>query len=141
MPLLPDHLDIIDKSSTDKPFRLVAAPARNFLNTTFTETASSRQKEERPCVLIHPAVCNRLGIVAGVIVRIGNDRGSLLLHALPFDGMQEDTLIVESQWPNDAFIEGIGINVLVSAEPGFPAGGAVYHDTAVWLIRPETQTL
>ena len=59
----------------------------------------------------------------------------MLLHARPFAGLQENTLIVESQWPGAAFIEGIGINVLVSAEPGFPASGAAYHDTAVWLQR------
>ena len=47
----------------------------------------------------------------------------------------EFTAFVESQWPGAAFIEGIGINVLISAEPGFPAAGAAYHDTAVWLQR------
>jgi anaerobic selenocysteine-containing dehydrogenase len=139
MPPLPDHLNVIDNATTDKPFRLVAAPARNFLNTTFSETPTSREKEGRPTVQIHPAVCTRLGIEAGTIVRLGNERGSLLLHALPSNGMQEDTLIVESQWSNEAFIEGIGINILISADPGFPAGGAVYHDTAVWLSLPETQ--
>ncbi|MBS1229142.1 MAG: putative dimethyl sulfoxide reductase [Proteobacteria bacterium] len=135
MPSLPDHLEVIDAATPDKPFRLVAAPARNFLNTTFTETATSRDKENRPCALIHPAVCAQLGIADGDLVRIGNEQGSVLLHAKPFDGLQQSTLIVESQWPAEAFIEGIGINVLVSAEPGFPAAGAAYHDTAVWL-RP-----
>lgn len=67
-------------------------------------------------------------------MRIGNERGSVRLHAIPA-GLQENTLIVESQWPGEAFIEGIGINALVSAEPGFPAAGAAYHDTAVWLRR------
>lgn len=133
MPALPDHLEVIDQTTADKPFRLVAAPARNFLNTTFTETPTSRQKEIRPCALIHPEVCEQLGISAGDIVRLGNERGSLLLHAQPFAGLQESTIVVESQWPNDAFIEGIGINLLVSAEPGFPAAGAAYHDTAIWL--------
>ena len=28
---------------------------------------------------------------------------------------------------------GIGINALTSAEPGWPNGGAVFHDTAVWI--------
>jgi hypothetical protein len=44
-------------------------------------------------------------------------------------------VVVESIWPNRAFEEGVGINALVSAERGLPNGGAVYHDTAVWL-RP-----
>ena len=55
------------------------------------------------------------------------------VHAAAVTGMQECVVIVESQWPNDAFLDGIGINVLVSAEPGYPAAGAAYHDTAVWL--------
>ena len=79
------------------------------------------------------AVCAELGIASGDLVRIGNELGSVLLHAEIFDGLQPGTLIVESQWPADAFIEGIGINVLISAEPGFPGAGAAYHDTAVWL--------
>jgi len=44
-------------------------------------------------------------------------------------------VIVEGIWPNAAFEEGIGINLLTSADPGPPQGGAVYHDTSVWL-RP-----
>ena len=40
MPALPDHFDVIDNATADKPFRLVAAPARTFLNSTFTETPS-----------------------------------------------------------------------------------------------------
>ena len=89
--------------------------------------------------MIHATTAAHKGIATDDRVRIGNEQGSLLLHARVVEGMQENTLIVESQWPNDAFIEGIGINLLVSAEPGFPAAGVAYHDTAVWLAGPETQ--
>ena len=135
MPPLPDQLDVIDAPTPERPFRLVAAPARNFLNTTFTETPSSRRQEARPCVLVHPQVCRELGIEDGALVRLGNAQASLLLHAKAFDGLQPGTLVVESQWPNDAFVEGVGINALVGSEPGLPGAGAAYHDTAVWL-RP-----
>ena len=46
MPTLPDHFDVIDNPTPDKPFRLVAAPARTFLNSTFTgdeELPSARE--------------------------------------------------------------------------------------------------
>ena len=43
MPALPDHFDVIDNATAEKPFRLVAAPARTFLNSTFTETPSARR--------------------------------------------------------------------------------------------------
>ncbi|WP_428828019.1 molybdopterin-dependent oxidoreductase [Azonexus sp. IMCC34842] len=135
MPAFPDHQPVIDVPTPDKPFRLVAAPARHFLNTTFTETASSRHGEGRPTVLIHRDVCARLGIGEGDVVRLGNAQGQVALHARPAAGLQPDTVVVESQWPNAAFIDGVGINALVSAEPGWPAAGVAYHDTAVWLER------
>lgn len=55
------------------------------------------------------------------------------MHARVFDGVQPTTLVVESQWPSASFVDGIGINALVGAAPGFPNGRAAYHDTAVWL--------
>lgn len=133
MPPLPDHMPVIDEADADHPFRLVAAPARNFLNTSFTEMPTSRAKERRPTVLVDPADARRLGIAAGDRVRLGNRRGSVVVHAEIRDGQQPGVLVVESIWPKDGFEDGLGINVLVSADPAPPNGGGVFHDTAVWL--------
>ena len=131
----PDHLAVIDEATEEHPFRLVAAPSRSFLNTSFTETPSSRAREGRPTALVHPRDLARLGIAAGERVRLGNKRGTVVVHAKPFTGLQEGVVVVEGIWPNDCFEEGRGINTLTSADPGLPKGGAVFHDTAVWL-RP-----
>jgi hypothetical protein len=40
---------------------------------------------------------------------------------------------VESIWPNADFNGGMGINALTSEDPAPPHGGAVFHDTAVWM--------
>ncbi len=133
MPRLPGHWDAIDGADQAHPFRLVAAPARSFLNTSFTETPGSQKREGRPSVLIHPQASDELGIADGDRVRLGNRLGSIVIHARVFDGLQPDVLVVESVWPNTAFEEGLGINALVSADPGPPLGGAVFHDTAVWI--------
>ncbi|MGI9498661.1 MAG: molybdopterin dinucleotide binding domain-containing protein, partial [Geminicoccaceae bacterium] len=133
MPRLPDHMTLIDHADAERPYRLVTAPARNYLNTSFTETPTSTAKEARPTVLIHPEDAKDLGIESGDLLRIGNDLGTVLLHAELVDGQQPGVLIMESIWPNHAFVEGIGINALTSADPGPPNGGAVFHDTAVWL--------
>lgn len=133
MPSLPTQMTNYDAPTADKPFRLVAAPARTFLNSTFTETPGSREREQRPTAMIHPDALAKLGIADGARVRLGNDKGSLVVHAKAFDGVLPGTVVVESIWPNAAFEEGIGINLLISADPGFPAGGAVFHDTAIWL--------
>lgn len=135
MPRLPDHYAIIDEADETHPFRLVTAPARTFLNTTFTETPSSRGREAKPAAMIHPEDCRRLGLSAGDRVRLGNRRGEVVVAVQPFDGLQPGVIVVESIWPNDAFEGGVGINALTSADPGPPVGGAVFHDTAIWMRK------
>ncbi|MDR2452262.1 MAG: molybdopterin oxidoreductase family protein [Candidatus Accumulibacter sp.] len=134
MPAFPDHLAVIEEVSADTPFRLVSAPARHFLNSSFTETESSRAGQGgRPTVLVHPGPAKSLGIGDGDPVRLGNRRGSVRLRARVTDRVPPGTLVVESLWPNACFAGGLGINALVGAEPGYPNGGAAYHDTAAWL--------
>ena len=66
-------------------------------------------------------------------VRLGNVRGEVVLHARIAEGQQPGVLVSESIWPSEAFEGGIGINALTSDDPGPPWGGAVFHDTAVWM--------
>jgi anaerobic selenocysteine-containing dehydrogenase len=135
LPEFPDHVAIIDDGDPERPFRLVPAPSRSFLNTSFNNTPSGIAREGRPTALIHPEALAGLGLADGDRVRIGNKKGSVVVHARAFDGLQPRVVVVEGVWPNAAFEEGIGINLLTSAEPGLPGGGAVFHDTSVWL-RP-----
>ncbi len=135
MPDFPDHMEIIDQADTEHPYRLVAAPARQFLNSSFTETATSQKRENRPAAKIHPDDCATIGVRDGERVRLGNRLGSIVVHAEVFDGLQPGVVVVESVWPNAAFEEGMGVNTLISADPGPPRGGAVFHDTAIWM-RP-----
>jgi anaerobic selenocysteine-containing dehydrogenase len=133
MPKLPDHMAATDEATPDLPFRLVTAPARQFLNSTFTETPGSRRREGRPSLLVHPADAGRLGIAEGGLVYIGNSRGEVVLHAKLSDGLQPGVVVAESIWPHAAHVGGVGIIALTSDDPAPPAGGAVFHDTAVWL--------
>lgn len=132
---LPDHRLVYDVADEARPFRLVTAPARQYLKTSFTETPSSQKREGRPTAMIHPGDMAALSLEEGGLVRLGNDRGSVVVHTRTFDGLQRGVVVVESVWPNAAFVEGIGINALTSADRGLPGGGAVFHDTAIW-IRP-----
>jgi anaerobic selenocysteine-containing dehydrogenase len=140
MPDLPDQLDVIEAPDDEHPFRLLTAPARNFLNTSFNETPTGRRLEGRPTVMVHPDDAGRLGLADGDPVCVGNRRGqvTVLLRRVP--GLNPGTVVVESLWPNDAFPEGVGINALVGADPGPPNGGAAYHDCAVWLRPAPTGT-
>jgi anaerobic selenocysteine-containing dehydrogenase len=133
MPKLPDHMPNIEAATANAPFRLVTAPARSFLNTSFTEMPYSQKREARPTVLVHPEDAARHGLTEGAKVRLGNTRGEVVLHVRIGQGQQAGVLIAESIWPSECFEGGIGINALTSDEPGPPWGGAVFHDTAVWL--------
>ena len=42
LPAMPDHYDVIDNADARHPFRLVAAPARQFLNRTFLRKLHGR---------------------------------------------------------------------------------------------------
>jgi anaerobic selenocysteine-containing dehydrogenase len=135
MPALPDQMAAIDGADAERPFRLVTAPARQFLNTTFTETPGARRREQRPTALLHPRDAEALGVAEGGTVRLGNAQGEVVVTAKLAEGQQEGVVIVESVWPNGDFAGGMGINLLTSDDAGPPKGGAVFHDTAVW-VRP-----
>ena len=133
MPLFPDHMDNIEDVSEQFPFRLVTAPAHNYLNSSFTETQSSIKKEIRPQVKIHPKDIRKIGICDGNLVKIGNMRGEVIIHIEEFSGLQEGVIIVEGIWPNEAFAGQNGINTLIGSDPVPPNGGAAFHDAAVWI--------
>jgi anaerobic selenocysteine-containing dehydrogenase len=135
MPKLPDHWTVIEEADAAHPFRLATSPARGFLNSTFNETPTSRQREGRPEVMIHSDDANALGIGNGAAVVLGNMRGEVRLHARHFDGVRRGVLIAESIWPNDAYPDGRGINTLTGADAIAPYGGAAFHDNRVWIKR------
>jgi len=118
------------------PFRLVTAPARHFLNSTFNETPTASRRERSPKVMLHPEDAASLGLNSGAKAVLGNDRGQLSLETECFNGVQRGVVIVESIWPNEAFDGGRGINVLTGADPVSPTGGAAFHDNRIW-IKPE----
>jgi len=136
LPALPDHVDLTEAADGGRPFRLITAPARNFLNTSFSETPSSRKGEAgRPTLLVHPDDAAALGLGDGDAVRIGNQRAALTLTVRRFGGLSRGTVVAESIWPGTVYAEGVGINALVGSDSPAPAGGAAFHDVAVWL-RP-----
>jgi anaerobic selenocysteine-containing dehydrogenase len=133
MPRFPDYWPAIEEADDGHPFRLATSPARSFLNSSFNETPSSRAKEGRPEVLIHQEDAERYSIDNGALVRLGNSRGVVTLHARYFDGLRPGVLVSEGIWPNAMFRDGNGINSLTGADPVAPFGGAAFHDNRVWI--------
>lgn len=133
LPEFPDHVDLIEVADEAHPFRLATSPARNFLNSSFTETPVSKAKEVRPQLLIHPQDAALFGLVDDDRVEIGNLRGEVVLHAKLFEGVRRGVVIAEGVWPNSAHERGEGINVLTGSDAPAPYGGAPVHDNKVWV--------
>ncbi len=131
MPRYPDHWAVTDERTDRYPYRLVAAPARQFLNTSFTETPTSVKLERRPTLLMHGNDMLICAVNDGQKITISSQCGSIIAHVKQYEGIQQGTVVMESIWPNSAFENELGVNTLISAEPGYPNGGAVFHDTAV----------
>lgn len=135
LPVLPDHWGAIEEADAEHPFRLATSPARNFLNSSFTETPTARKKEGAPTLMLHPEDAAALGIAAGDPVVVGNRRGTVELDAVLFDGLVRGVVIAESIWPNGAHRGGRGINTITGADSPAPYGGAAFHDNKVWIRK------
>jgi len=137
LPAFPDYWPVTEEATDEHPFRLATSPARNFLNSTFNETPTSRAKEGRPEVMIHPADAAPLAIADGDWVVLRNRRGEVFLRARLFEGVRRGVLIAEGLWPNAAHPHGRGINTLTGADQVAPYGGAAFHDNRVALAKAE----
>jgi len=135
LPQFPDQVDVIELADAEHPFRLATSPARNFLNSSFAETKTSRQKEGRPELMVNPEDALAHGLETGDLVHIGNTRGDLRIHVKVTEEVKPGVLIAEGLWPNKAHVDGEGINVLTGADPVAPYGGAAVHDNKVWLRK------
>jgi anaerobic selenocysteine-containing dehydrogenase len=133
VPALPDYWPVIDLADDEHPFRLVAAPARTFLNSTFSETPGSQSRERRPELLMHPDDALAGGFEDGQLIRAGNERGEVVLHLRSFAGVRPGVVVAEGIWPNSKHQGRAGINTLTSAVAPAPMGGAAFHDTHVWV--------
>lgn len=133
MPAMPDHWAVTDTITDARPLSLVTPPPRAYLNTSFTETPGSQKREGKPTATVHPEDAARYGVTDGGWIRIGNAKGDIRMRATVAATAKPGVVIAEGVWPDDAYDDGIGINILTDAAPVPPAGGSAFHDTAVWL--------
>ena len=82
-----------------------------------------------------PSSAVRCAGLRSLVAVVPSTVASVIVHVEVYDDLQPNVVIVESIWPSENFVEGIGINALISADPGHGKGGAVFHDTSVWLEK------
>ncbi|GAB4232797.1 MAG: molybdopterin oxidoreductase family protein [Methyloligellaceae bacterium] len=137
IPEMPDYWPVVELADAEHPFRLVTAPSRHFLNTSFTETPTSRKRHGPPVVLMHPDDMAELGLAEGDRVTMGNRRGEIGIAVKGFAGILPGVVVVEAIPANSQFERGDGLNTLTGADQPAPAGGAAFHDNHVWIRKAE----
>lgn len=137
MPRFPDHWAAIEAATPAFPFKLVTSPARQFLNSSFTETPGSMKREVAPSLMLHPEDAAALGVTEGEAVLVSNARGAVELGVKLFDGVRRGVVIAEGIFPNKTHRKGEGINVLTGSDPVAPRGGAAFHDNAVAIRKAQ----
>ncbi|HEY1940802.1 MAG TPA: molybdopterin oxidoreductase family protein [Roseiarcus sp.] len=135
MPTLPDHWAVNEAANDEHPFKLATSPARNFLNSSFTETPTSQAREQRPTALMNPGDAAGLGLTDGELVRLGNARGEICLHMRASEALPRGLIVCEGIWPPSAFADGRGVNTLIGDDSVAPFGGAAFHDARVWARK------
>ena len=113
---------------------MVAAPAHDYLNSTFTETPTSQKKSRRPTVLIHPDDAERLGVTEGGRVRCVSRRAALDVVATITDTLLPGVVTLPHGYGLDypdaqGNLQRIGprVNELTSAGWCDPFTGIPYH--------------
>jgi len=53
----------------------------------------------------------------------------------PREGQQQGVVIVEASGRTSTSWTASASTALTSSDPGYPHGGAVFHDTAVWIRK------
>ncbi len=107
-------------------------PARAFLNTTFSETPGSKKREGEPRALIHEDDAARLGIGEGTLVRSATPAARSACAPGRRGPARPGVVIVEGNWPSDAYPGGVGINTLIGADP-VPQRRRRVPRFAVWM--------
>jgi anaerobic selenocysteine-containing dehydrogenase len=113
------------------PLQLISPPARNFMNSTFVNVDSMRAMEKEPRIEVHPLDAKARGIVHGAMVRVFNDRGSMLLRASVNDRVRTGVVLGWGVWWHKLSFEQKSINTLTGQGLTDMGRGPTFYDCLV----------
>ena len=113
------------------PLALLSPPARNFLNSSFVNVESLRQRETEPRLLLHPRDAAARAIVQGQRVRLFNDRGEMLARCHVTDDTREGQVVSLGLWWRKLAPDGRGVNDLTHQRLTDLGAGPCFHDCLV----------
>ena len=117
------------------PLAMISPPQRNFLNTTFVNVKSLRDTEGEPYLEMHPSDANSRSIADGDMVRIFNDRGTLLAKAHVTTNTREGLVVALSIWWKKLASDGKNANELTSQRLTDMGRAPTFYDVLVQVEK------
>ncbi|MBF0172042.1 MAG: molybdopterin-dependent oxidoreductase [Magnetococcales bacterium] len=135
MPIMPDHwpVNARDRQSPNSPFPLdfMTPPSVETLNTTFSHLPTARRTWEPPRLWMHPDDARVRNISDGHWVAVTSPTGRLTMRATLTGAVRPGLTLCHGLPQGMMFAEGKSLNVLTTAAPVAPDGGAAFHDNRV----------
>ena len=131
--------DFIPPYGGDQPFRLMTAPARYGLNSSFRERDDLRRKEERPLLQMNPADARAKGLADGDPAVAFNDLGEATFALRVTSGVPRGVVVAEGVWWLDQCPGARSVNALTSQRLTDQGGGSTFYDNTV-DVRPAAPT-
>jgi anaerobic selenocysteine-containing dehydrogenase len=117
------------------PLAMISPPQRNFLNTTFVNVKSLRDTEGEPYLEIHPADAGQRGIADGDMVRVFNDRGSMVAKTHVTENAREGLVVALSIWWKKLASDGKNANELTSQRLTDMGRAPTFYDVLVQVEK------
>ncbi|MQM33769.1 MAG: molybdopterin oxidoreductase, partial [Candidatus Accumulibacter phosphatis] len=117
--------------ASEFPLALITPPARNFLNTSFANSARFLAQERSPAIHLHPADAATRAITDHSLVRIFNRRGEFHARAIVSDRVRPGVAMATSIWWRKLSPDGRNCNEVTSQALTDIGGGATFYDCLV----------
>lgn len=134
---LPDHVPNHEPpgSSALYPLAMISPPARDFLNSSFVNVASLRERAGEPLIELHPDDALARGIASGDLVRVCNDRGNYHCRAEVTERARPGVVNGLGVWWRKFGHNGTNVNQLTSQRLTDLGRGPTFYDCLVEVVR------
>ena len=125
-----EHPENVPELAARYPLTLISSPRHQFLNSTFVNIDSLRQRSEPECI-VHPADAVVRGITDGMRVVVQNDRGEFVALARVADSVRRGVVWAPSIWWSKLALDGHNANDTTSQRETDMGHGPVFYDNLV----------
>jgi anaerobic selenocysteine-containing dehydrogenase len=128
---LPNYLLPYEAPNAQFPLSCISPPARNFMNSTFVNVESLRERDPEQECLIHPVDAMERGIEPGSKVRVFNERGAFEARADVSDRTRPGLIASWGVWWHKLASGGRNVNAVTGQSLTDLGRGPTFYDCRV----------